>query len=88
MGKYRDYLQRVYQTDFASFIPNYYKLFYRKDYKEHFCIACKECIEKQELYVMMWNRSGSFYTSMLPLCKECGEECAEMHKMEIGKERG
>jgi len=84
VGKYKEYLNREYNTDFAKFVPNYYKLFYKIDKAERICIACKQYIEKETKYVMMYSKGGGG-APILPLCLECGEECAKIHKMEIGR---
>lgn len=82
MGKFLDYLQENYHTNYASFIPNYYTLIYKtNNSKVKFCMSCRESIEDNDRYVWMWNKT---HPVPLYMCVECGKECAELHKMEIG----
>ena len=84
MGKFADYIQKAYKTDYASFIPNYYRLYYgTNSSKEKFCLACKECIEKGEKFVNMYNAKTQFTNNLFYLCVECAKECAEIHDMKI-----
>jgi len=81
MGKFKDYLKRVYNVEFARFIPGYYRLYYgTNNSKVKFCMSCKESIEDGDRFVNMYNKTES---KPLFMCIECGEECAKIHNMEI-----
>ena len=82
MGKFKEYLKRTYQTSFASFIPNYYRLYYgTNNSKVKFCIACKESIEDGDKFVNMYSKNSP--NGLKFLCIDCGKECAEIHNMRI-----
>ncbi len=84
MPKFADYLRKTYQTDYASFIPNSYRLYYGEhNGREKFCISCKDCIEKGDKFVNMFSASKQYINNHFYMCVECGEECAEIHDMKI-----